>query len=272
VPDNTDSKERSINTRHTDSDHSTRTTGSTDSAAGRGDSPDNHPATPFNTTAFRKTMVAHWEKSADHPIARWRAETLPSQPHTATDTGVTTVAAPTAAAAVTPAVTPAVAATAAVVPAVEVPRPKTESSTQAYAEILQEVRVAQTALQFLLGFLMAISVTPRFAVFTTTDRVIYVSALVLALASFTLLTAPAPFHRLVTDPRRKHRLVSISSRLALWGLALLMLALTCSVLLVLSVVMHITTAAYLSGAILVWLLGFWFCLPLRARLRDRRTP
>ncbi|GLF97004.1 DUF6328 family protein [Streptomyces yaizuensis] len=147
-----------------------------------------------------------------------------------------------------------------------------ETSTQAYAEILQEVRVAQTALQFLLGFLMAVSVTPRFADFGTTDRAVYVASLVLALASFGLLTAPAPFHRLVSDPRRKHRLVEVSGRLALWGLVLLMLALTCAVLLVLSVVLHMALAAVLSACILCWLFGFWFCMPLRARLRDRRHP
>ncbi|MER5767397.1 DUF6328 family protein [Streptomyces sp. NPDC001985] len=149
------------------------------------------------------------------------------------------------------------------------PPAATETSTQAYAEILQEVRVAQTALQFLLGFLMAVSVTPRFAAFDTTDRVIYVAALVLALGSFGLLTAPAPFHRLVSDPRRKHRLVKVSGQLALWGLVLLMLALTCAVLLVLTVVMHGALAALLAAVILGWLFGFWFCMPLRARLRDR---
>ncbi|EDY52972.1 integral membrane protein [Streptomyces clavuligerus] len=145
-----------------------------------------------------------------------------------------------------------------------------ETSTQAYAEILQEVRVAQTALQFLLGFLMAVSVTPRFAGFDLSDRVIYVASLVLALGSFGLLTAPAPFHRLISDPRRKHRLVKVSGQLALWGLVLLMLALSCAVLLVLSVVMHTMLAALLSAGILCWLFGFWFCMPLRDRLRDRR--
>ncbi|MFE7131027.1 DUF6328 family protein [Streptomyces sp. NPDC057638] len=146
-----------------------------------------------------------------------------------------------------------------------------ETCTQAYAEILQEVRVAQTALQFLLGFLMAVSVTPRFSDFGTADRALYVAALVLSLGSFGLLTAPAPFHRLVTDPRCKERLVQVSGRLALWGLVLLMLALSCAVLLVLGVVLPLGLASVLAGTVLCWLAGFWFCMPLRAKLRHARA-
>ncbi|WP_445397453.1 DUF6328 family protein [Streptomyces sp. LE64] len=224
--------------------------------------------------AFRKPVKTHWANATnstrDEP--RWQLDEVPPQPdHWSRSWNGNGYGSPTHATAPGngqlvhpgPANVPA--------PAAPEPAPITETSTQAYAEILQEVRVAQTALQFLLGFLMAISVTPRFAEFGTSDRAIYVSALVLALASFGLLTAPAPFHRMVTDPRRKRRLVNVSSKLALWGLVLMMLALTCSVLLVLSVVMHITFAAYLSAAILLWMTGFWFCMPLRARLRDRRS-
>ncbi|MFD7079421.1 DUF6328 family protein [Streptomyces sp. NPDC059918] len=62
-----------------------------------------------------------------------------------------------------------------------------EAACKAYAEILQEVRIAQTAVQFLLGFLMAVAVTPRFAVLATADRAVYVTALVPAMSAAVLL-------------------------------------------------------------------------------------
>ncbi|MER6914386.1 DUF6328 family protein [Streptomyces sp. NPDC000594] len=247
-------------------------------------------AVPNHSFTYRKPLVAQWEKvpvqgGKPQLRARWesagtrrqlgRATLIPPQRSQAPGEdrlrvrGLVRVPERSAEPVALPGARDAAAPAPAPLPPGVAP---TETCTQAYAEILQEVRVAQTALQFLLGFLMAVSVTPRFAGFDTSDRVIYVASLVLALASFGLLTAPAPFHRLVSDPRRKDRLVAVSGRLALWGLVLLMLALTCAVLLVLSVVMHTALAAALSAAILCWLFGFWFCMPLRDRVRSRRLP
>ena len=47
-----------------------------------------------------------------------------------------------------------------------------------YAEILQEVRVAQTGVQLLLAFLLTVAFTPRFATLTEFERGVYVGALV----------------------------------------------------------------------------------------------
>ncbi|MFF1738124.1 DUF6328 family protein [Streptomyces sp. NPDC058247] len=85
---------------------------------------------------------------------------------------------------------------------------------QRYAEILQEIRVAQTGVQFLLGFLMTLAFTPRFTELNAYKRDIYVTSLVLAFAAAALLTAPAPFHRLVTRRGLKHRLIKISRGLS----------------------------------------------------------
>ncbi|MEU5976206.1 DUF6328 family protein [Streptomyces sp. NPDC047315] len=118
--------------------------------------------------------------------------------------------------------------------------------------------------------MLELSVTPRFTMFGTMDITVYVSSLVLVLvlASFGLLTTSAAFHRVVTDPCLKHRLVHVSGRLALWGLVLLMLALSCAVLLVLTVVLPPVMAGVLAVAVLCWLFGFWFWMPMRARGRS----
>ncbi|MEV8533374.1 DUF6328 family protein [Streptomyces sp. NPDC051211] len=146
-----------------------------------------------------------------------------------------------------------------------------DRACQAYAEILQEVRIAQTAVQFLLGFLMAVAVTPRFATFDSADRAIYVTALVLAFGSVGLLTAPAPLHRLC-DAMDKVRLVRIAGRLALWGVLLLMPAMSSAVLLVLNLVLGLSLAGLLAAVILFWLVGFWFAMPIWHRVRHTDLP
>ncbi|MFD8985342.1 DUF6328 family protein [Streptomyces sp. NPDC059564] len=141
-----------------------------------------------------------------------------------------------------------------------------DAACRAYAEILQEVRIAQTAVQFLLGFLMAVAVTPRFSTLAPADRGIYVTALVLAFGAVGLLTAPAPLHRLC-DSMDKDRLVHIAGSLALWGVLLLMLAMSASVLLVLNLVLSLSAAGMLASAVLCWLVGFWFAMPIWHRFR-----
>ncbi len=137
---------------------------------------------------------------------------------------------------------------------------------QRYAEILQEIRVAQTGVQFLLGFLMTLAFTPRFTELSVPQRDTYVAALMLAFAAAALLTAPAPFHRLVTRRGLKGRLVEISSRLALGGLTLLMLSMNLALLLVLDVVLGFRGAELLSGIALSGFLSLWFGMPLWYRI------
>ncbi len=150
------------------------------------------------------------------------------------------------------------------------PRALEQQQNQRYAEILQEIRVAQTGVQFLLGFLMALAFTPRFTGLTADQRYMYVGALMFAFAATALLTAPAPFHRLVTRRGLKSRLVEISSRLALAGLSLLMLSMNLALLMVLDVVLGFRGAALLSGTALSWFLCLWFGLPLWHRITHQQ--
>ncbi|MFF4646934.1 DUF6328 family protein [Streptomyces sp. NPDC001389] len=68
---------------------------------------------------------------------------------------------------------------------------------KAHAELLQEVRVARTGVQILLGFLMTFAFSPRFAARTGLQAGQYVSTLLMAFGAAAFLTAPAPFHRVV---------------------------------------------------------------------------
>ena len=146
-----------------------------------------------------------------------------------------------------------------------------ETSTQRldrnFAELLQEVRVAQVGVQLLLTFLFAAAFTPRFAGFSAVQEGIYVVALTLSAGSTALLMAPVSFHRMVFRRRLKRELVLISTRMVFFGLMLLILALAAAILLITDVTMGMTSAAWVTGGVVGWFGLWWYVLPLRCRLR-----
>jgi hypothetical protein len=139
-----------------------------------------------------------------------------------------------------------------------------------YGKILQDVRGAQTGVQLLLAFLLTLAFTPRFDGLTEFQRNVYVTSLILGAAANALLIAPAPFHRLVFQRRLKRRLVRAASRFALFGLTLLMLALTSSLLLILDIVIGTDQAKWMTAGTLVWFGLWWFAAPLWSRRSRRR--
>ncbi|MBB5960330.1 heme O synthase-like polyprenyltransferase [Saccharothrix tamanrassetensis] len=137
-----------------------------------------------------------------------------------------------------------------------------------YAEILQEMRVAQTGVQLLLAFLLTLAFTPRFGTLSAFQLQVYVLSLVLGATATALLIAPAPFHRLVFRRRLKDELVRTSSRLLLAGLVLLKLALATALLLILDVVLGLWPAVWITTGLVLWFGFWWFVLPLRYRARS----
>src|SRR5262249_18029457 len=142
---------------------------------------------------------------------------------------------------------------------------------RAYGEILQEVRVAQTGVQILFAFLLTLAFTSRFGSVPPFQRGIYVVTLMLCAAAAALLIAPAAFHRVVYRQRLKHHLVRVASRLALSGLALLLLALVSALLLILDVVIGLGPALLLAGGALGWFVTWWFVLPVWSRVRHQAS-
>jgi hypothetical protein len=145
-----------------------------------------------------------------------------------------------------------------------------QRADRAYGEILQEIRVAQTGIQILFAFLLTLAFTNRFAAITTFERQIYVVTLLLCAAATALLIAPAAFHRMVYRRRLKQHLVQVANRLALSGLALLVLAMNSAILLILDVVIGFSPALFLTLGALGWFAVWWFVVPAWSRLRHRR--
>jgi hypothetical protein len=140
-----------------------------------------------------------------------------------------------------------------------------------FTELLQELRVAQTGVQILFAFLLGLSFTPRFAQLSRAEHALYVATLALSAASAAFLIAPVSYHRLVFRRRLKARLVQTSHRLALIGLALLLLAVVGAVDLAAGLVLG-PWAALLSGALALLFGGLWYVLPLVERAHHTHVP
>jgi hypothetical protein len=144
-----------------------------------------------------------------------------------------------------------------------------QRADRAYGEILQEVRVAQTGVQILFAFLLALAFQARFGQITSFQRHVYVVTLMLCAAATALLIAPAAFHRIVYRMRLKQHLVQAANRLALAGLLLLLFSLVSAILLVMDVILGLGPAIALSAVALVWFVVWWFVVPLASRFRHQ---
>ena len=132
-------------------------------------------------------------------------------------------------------------------------------------ELLQELRVAFTGVQLLFAFLLTLAFTQRFTELDDFSLAVYtVSLLSTALATM-LLIAPVSFHRIVFRRRQKAALVVVADRLLVLGLAMLVPAISCSVLLIVDFVLGRTAGIVCgAGTALVGLLT-WYVLPLAIR-------
>ena len=137
-----------------------------------------------------------------------------------------------------------------------------ERADRNMAELLQELRVAQTGVQILFAFLLSLVFQQRFAEITQAQRWIYVVTLLLSVATAGLLVAPAAVHRVTFRRGLKMETVRLGHRLFSAGLAMLAATLAGGVLLVLDVAVGSWFAVPAALMVLLLLLALWYLLPL----------
>lgn len=140
-----------------------------------------------------------------------------------------------------------------------------------YAEILQELRVAQTGTQILFAFLLTAALSGYMSEAGPFPRIVLAVTLVLAALANALLIAPAVIHRFVFHRHLRQRLVEVSSRLAQGALILVLGAVVGTCLLALDAVLPRALAVTVTAGVTAWFLCFWFALPLVLR-RGAREP
>jgi hypothetical protein len=136
-------------------------------------------------------------------------------------------------------------------------------------ELLQELRVALPGVQVLFAFLLAVPFQQNFTKISEFEKKVYFATLLLTALSAAFLIAPSAYHRLTFRYQQKHRLVFISNRLAIAGLATLALAMTCAILLITDVLFGTVTTIVTTVIALTMFILLWAVLPLKRRFRYR---
>lgn len=141
-----------------------------------------------------------------------------------------------------------------------------------FQELLAELRVLQTGVQILFGFLLIFAVQPRFEQISAFSKVIYLATLVLCCVATAFLMAPVAYHRTLFARGMKPEIVQSSDRLAHGGIAALFLAIISALLLILDLVIDSRAiAAVLTGCVAVVFASLWYVLPHRLRRRGGRA-
>ncbi|MCX5079130.1 DUF6328 family protein [Streptomyces sp. NBC_00513] len=140
-----------------------------------------------------------------------------------------------------------------------------ERADRMWADILQEVRVAQTGLQILFGVLLIAVFQPVFAELGDTDRALYIAAVTLGAATAGPLIGPVSLHRTVTGRHIKPQTVALASHMTRVGLVMLATTTALTLLLLLRTATDDTIAWWLTAAITLWVVSVWFLLPIWAR-------
>ncbi|MER5795089.1 DUF6328 family protein [Streptomyces sp. NPDC001980] len=142
-----------------------------------------------------------------------------------------------------------------------------ERADRMWGELIQEVRVAQTGVQILFGFLLTVVFQQKYAQLSDVDKTIYIVTVILGASATGALIGPVSLHRLVAGRKVKPQAVRMASRLTLIGLFLLLATMTASLVLILRVATGGSHVTWAVAAVVVWYLVCWYGMPLWSRHR-----
>lgn len=137
-----------------------------------------------------------------------------------------------------------------------------ERTTRRWNEMLQELRVAQTGVQVLTGFLLTVAFSQRFGALDPTTKNAYLITVCASVLAAGLLIAPVAFHRVLFGKSEKEWLVDAANYAARAGLAMLAVTMTGVMFVVFDLVVGTTGAVISSAVTAAILLVLWLVVPL----------
>lgn len=141
----------------------------------------------------------------------------------------------------------------------------TEQLDRNWTDLLQEVRVTQTGVQVLTGFLLTLPFQNRFEQISTTKQNIYLVTVALAVGATIFLIAPVALHRMLFRRHARRVTVEVAHRLAITGMTLFGLSMVGVVLLIFDVVRGAGAGITAAVIVLVLLMVLWLFMPLYLR-------
>ncbi|HET6484529.1 MAG TPA: DUF6328 family protein [Actinoplanes sp.] len=130
-----------------------------------------------------------------------------------------------------------------------------------FADLLQELRVAQTGIQILFAFLLTLPFSSGFPEVTPFQEDTYVVALLAAAGATAMIIAPVAFHRALFRQGRKPELVRYAHRMATCGLAFLLVSLVSCVLLITDFILARWIAFLITALTALFFLTLWAAIP-----------
>ena len=131
--------------------------------------------------------------------------------------------------------------------------------------LLQELRVVQTGVQLLTGFLLTLPFQQRFDILGEHMRMVYLATVGFSVGAVVLLVAPVAMHRLLFRRHRLQVLVSAAHRCALAGIALLGLAMIGMTAIIFAAVSGRNVGFAAGACALALFTVFWLIVPLFIR-------
>jgi hypothetical protein len=134
-----------------------------------------------------------------------------------------------------------------------------------WTDLLQELRVSQTGVQLLAGFLLTLPFQTEFTKLSDYQRYVYLVTVGSAIAATGFLIGPVSLHRVLFRQHLRHQMVTVGHYLAIFGLFLLGCAVIGVVLLTFSVVIGDRAGVLAAVVTLLLLGGLWAAIPLSLR-------
>lgn len=144
-----------------------------------------------------------------------------------------------------------------------------ERADRNWTELLQELRVTQTGIQVLAGFLLTLPFQQRFSQLSRWQTGQYLAAVSCAVISVILLVAPVSAHRWLFRRHEKDVVVTFGDRLAKAGLTMLAVTIVLTVFFVFGVVAGQTAGVVVAAVVAIAFLALWVLLPWRQVRAER---
>lgn len=144
---------------------------------------------------------------------------------------------------------------------------ETERLDRNWDELLQELRVTQTGVQILAGFLLTLPFQQRFTTLDDVQRLAYLVSLGAAVLATALIVAPVSSHRMLFRQQAKQELVGIGDAAARAGLGALAVSIVSATFMIFDVVVGRSAGVSAGVAALAVFVVGWVVLPLVVRSR-----
>jgi Family of unknown function (DUF6328) len=134
--------------------------------------------------------------------------------------------------------------------------------SKAVGFLLEECRMVLPGIQALFGFqLIAVFNSSFFERLSPAEQALHLVALSLTAIAIAFVMTPAAFHRQTTPKEVSEQFIRLASRLLLWGMLPLLIAICLDFYLVARIIIGTLVASLLTIAIGALFAGLWFVLP-----------